>query len=299
MDIEKAFDTIWHDGLIYKIKTFGTPLYLIKLIRSFLTDRTFVLSLNETKSSERRIPAGVPQGSVLSPTLYSLYISDFKVSRACKVAFYADDSAIIAEGQQTKAITKRLKKGFEDSIKYYSKWKIKVNTGKTQAILFPYNKSPKRNPTTPISIGNAEIPFDDHVKYLGVILDKKLTYRKHLESAAEKATKCSRALYGLLCWRSALNPKNKLIIYKTIIRPILLYGCQVWNDSAKTNLKMLQVIQNKNLKIIFNLPMRFSTLELHTIHEQQLISDVIEQQNRTFIDKCRNSVYELIQELSN
>lgn len=181
MDIEKAFDSIWHKGLIYKLNKFNFPIYLIKIINSFLSDRSFKVILNDTLSIEKEIPAGVPQGAILSPTLYSIYIADFKPQADCDIAFYADDSAIIASGKSSNKIVNTLQKGLKSSIKYYTKWKIKVNVEKTQAILFPFNKSPKRSPTKRLTNGTNIIPFSNSAKYLGVTLDKKLLFKEHID----------------------------------------------------------------------------------------------------------------------
>lgn len=298
MDIEKAFDSIWHDGLIYKLKNYGFPLYIVKIIKSFLAERSFKVFINNTMSSVRNIPAGVPQGAVLSPTLYSLYVADFSPRRGTDIALYADDLALLAKGKVSNAIVGKLKKSLDSCIKYYNKWKIKINTDKTQAILFPFNRSPKRVPSIPLRDGNNIIKFDDTVKYLGVYLDKKLTYKKHIDHAVDKAMKCFRALYPILNKKSKLNANNKIIIYKTVIRPILLYGSFVWGKAAKTHIKKMQVVQNKALKIIFKLPRLYRTRDLHLNYSQQTIKDVIDTQNLLFSDRCRNSEYDLINHLS-
>lgn len=95
LDIEKAFDSIWHNGIIFKLNKFGFPIYLQKIIKSFLTERFFVVNLDDEFSSQRYIPAGVPQGSILSPTLYAIYTSDFKTQKNQSAAFYADDTVLI------------------------------------------------------------------------------------------------------------------------------------------------------------------------------------------------------------
>lgn len=159
LDIEKAFDSVWHDGLIYKLNNYGFPKYLLKLTKSFVTDRKFLVAINGTFSSQRNIPAGVPQGSVLSPLIYSLFISDFKKLKNCEMAYYADDTTIMAVAKQTKTIINRLHKGLQSCNRYFQKWKIQLNTAKTQAIIFPFNNSPKRKPQTPLIFDGEVIEF--------------------------------------------------------------------------------------------------------------------------------------------
>lgn len=114
------------------------------------------------------------------------------------MAFYADDTGLMAVAKQTQTIINRLHNGMNTCNKYFRKWKIQLNTSKTQAIIFPFNKSPKRKPTTSLLFDDDEIKFTDSATYLGFDLDKQLTFKPHIEKAAEKGTKCIRSLYPLL-----------------------------------------------------------------------------------------------------
>lgn len=191
-----------------------------------------------------------------------------------------------------------MENGLLHAEKYFSKWKIKTNEAKTQAIIFPFNKSPKRTPTLALSLGATEIPLRETVKYLGIELDKKLTFKHHILQTCEKAVRCGRALFPLLNRRSTLNRKNKILLYRMCIRPIMTYGCQVWSKRcAKTYLKKLQVIQNKNLKIIFNLPRRYSTNRLHRVYQQEMFAVVINNITQRFETRNRISNFALIRNL--
>ena len=191
-----------------------------------------------------------------------------------------------------------MKKALIHAEKYYNKWKIKINHLKTQATIFPFNKSPKRIPQITLCMQGTEIPILDSVKYLGVVFDKKLTFKKHVIQAGDKALKCGRALFPLLNRKSKLNWKNKLLLYNMCIRPIMTYGCQVWSTRcANTYLKKLQIIQNKNLKIIFNLPRRYSTALLHMNSKQDLFKTVISKITTRFEDRNRSSSFDLIRDL--
>lgn len=300
LDIEKAFDTIWHNGLIFKLNSFGFPIYLQRIIHSYLKNRSFTVYVDGEPSRERLIPAGLPQGSVLSPTLYSIYTSDVNVDRNQEAAFYADDSAFICRGKVSNAIIKRMQQSLITSQKFFNKWKIKVNDNKTQAIIFPYNKSPKRIPTQ-ILFGNGDIiPIKEDVKYLGIVLDKKLNFRQHVNYICDKAINCGRALYPILNRRSKLNLKNKLLLYNMCIRPILTYGCPVWfKKTTKTHIRKLQIIQNKNLKIIHSLPIRFPTDLLHSRFNYKKISTLATDLTLSFDEKCRLSNFVSIRNLLN
>lgn len=184
-----------------------------------------------------------------------------------------------------------MEKALCSASKYFSKWKIRINDEKSQAILFPFNKSPKRTPSRNFSAQGCIIPLSNTIKYLGVTIDKRLTFKPHLEDTTSKALRCGRALFPLLNRKSKLNVRNKLLLYNMCIRPILTYACQVWGSCAKTHKKKLQIIQNKNLKIIFNLPQRYPTSDLHRKSGQKMIEPFITDLTLTFENKCRSSNY--------
>lgn len=295
LDIEKAFDTVWHNGLIFKLIQANIPTYLTQMIQSFLSDRTFKVSINDANSSSKHVPAGVPQGSVLSPLLYTIFTSDFKCSGQLKVAYYADDTALITKAKLTSALIKRMENSLSLYNKYLLKWKIKINIDKTQAIIFPFNKSYKRNPSRELNFGNIQVPIKTSVVYLGVILDKKLNFAEHIKSTCEKAIAAGRSLHSMMGRSSALSYKNKNRLYKCVIRPIMTYAAPVWHKAARSHLKKLQIIQNKNLKIINHLHWRYPTQELHKETKYELFEAYVKRICEIFFDKIRQSTFPLIQ----
>lgn len=262
-----------------------------------MTDRKFLVAINGSNSSLRNIPAGVPQGSVLSPLLYSLFISDLKKPKNCKMA-YADDTGLMAVAKQTTTIIKMLHQGLKSCNRYFKKWKIQLNSAKTQAIIFPFNNSPKRKPNTQLIYDDEVIKFTKTVTYLGIELDEKRTFAPQAKKAAEKATKCIKSLYPLLSKKSKLSSKNKNIIFKSVIRPIMTYGCPVWYQAANTHIKKLQVIQNKSLKMINKLPWRFPTDLLHQTTRYPTIYSFMKSTAEKFKHGCSLSNYNLIRQLA-
>lgn len=297
LDIEKAFDTVWHEGLIYKLKNYNINSHIIKIIHSFITNRTFQVKINKDKSRKRNITAGVPQGSCLSPILYMIYISDIRASRNCDIALYADDMALIADSTKEQIVTKTLQEGIKAIEDYSLKWKIKINNNKSKGIFFPKNKKWKNQPSTKIKIGNTNIEWDKETTYLGITLDQNLTFGPHIDKIQKKTNKVIGSLYSLIGRKSTLSINGKNTIYKTIIRPVITYGAAIYKYMAKTHHIKLQRIQNKCLKIINKLPRRYSTLALH----QQSGFPTIEEYNTKLITKIasrsQNSDYDLIREI--
>lgn len=149
-----------------------------------------------------------------------------------------------------------------------------MNADKTEAIIFPSNKSIKRRSTLRLTHQNQQMELQNEVKYLGLTLGTKLNFKSHIEKTKPKATIYMRALYPMLNRKSKLSHKNKNITHKTIIRPVITYAAPEWTQAAKTNIQKLQVIQNKALKIINNHPFYYSTNRLHMETKSELITDI-------------------------
>lgn len=102
LDLEKAFDTVWHQGLICKLSEFNFPLYLIKITQSYLRDRTFIVTANGTQSNEQHIEAGVPQGFILGPLYILYYVNDIPSIEGTRRSLFADDTSLYAASWSTR-----------------------------------------------------------------------------------------------------------------------------------------------------------------------------------------------------
>lgn len=274
VDVEKAFDRVWLDGLVFKLISMNVPHYLVKIINSFLRERSFHVTVDGKKSGQRLIHYGVPQGAVLSPTLYNIYTSDFPELENCSTFLFADDTAITVSSRFCKFIEKNLKASYHRIKKYCCKWKISLNDSKTQCIFFTRRRT-KQIPTQPLQLGGVQIDWQNVVKYLGVQLDKRLTFRQHIQYAPIKTQKAIRILYSMLCRNSKMNTRNKRLVYKTCIRPVLLYAAPILNGIAATHIKHMQIVQNKCLRMITNSPPRTRTQQLHEDIEIEFVTDFI------------------------
>lgn len=280
------------------MKKFNYPLYLIKFISSYIDRRSFYVSINNTKSKNFHIPAGVPQGSVLSPTLFNIYTSDIELPlNGCELALFADDTAIYVSAKNPKIISQKLTDSANYLVNYCHKWKIKLNSAKTQAAYFTRRRSPRWLPQEMLNINGNTIEWNNEIKYLGIFLDKSLTFKRQTEFAAERALKYIKILYPLINRKSKLKDYNKILLYKTVFQSILLYGCSVWGECAACHITRLQIVQNKCLKIIMKKPRCFSTAELHSISRVPLIKHQIAKINKSFYAKLSSSQNVLIREL--
>jgi hypothetical protein len=297
LDIEKAYDSVWHNGLIHKMKIKLFPLYITKTTKSFLTDRSYSVSYNELDSPTFSINAGLPQGAALSPNLYNIFTSDPPSLENTEIAIFADDTALYTSHSNAQVIIQNLQEAINVLQNYYLEWKIKINPTKSQCIYFSKRRSVRYLPTTDLNICGSSIPWSDEVKYLGVLLDKKLLFRNHIQYSIEKTQKMFKIFYSILNRRSKMNVKNKIILYKVALRPILMYCCPIWSKCALTHRNKIQIIQNKFLKTILNLPWYFSTRELHELAKIETIDEFINKRTVQFINNCQFAENPLINDL--
>ena len=270
------------------------------MIKSFLKERSFNVSINNERSTNLPILVGVPQGAVLSPFLYNLFTSDIKNQFINDVHFaqYADDTAIYSTSADINVIMNNLQKTIDKLTLYFTKWGIKINPSKTQAIFFTRKRASRNLPNiNSLQMDGVSVKWLDTVKYLGMILDKRVTYKNHINYSIEKCNNITKLLYSLIHRKSKLNISNKRLIYLLIIRSVLLYASPVWFESAKTHIKKIQVTQNKYLKMIYAKPKLFSTRRLHLISDIPLVMDLITKIRNNFKNNLPLISNELINNL--
>ena len=262
LDVEKAFDRVWHNGLLFKMLKLNFPLPLIKTVRSFLSERTFSVFIKGQFSETKAIKYGVPQGAVLSPTLYNIFTYDIVRETTNNIALFADDTALYHSSENSADIVTHLQHTGRKVQQYMNKWKINLNKQKTQA-LFISNRYSRQLPSDNIKFLNENIKWETEAKYLGMVIDKRVTLKQHVEYVSNRAHNSLRQLYPLISRNSHLDVRNKLLIYKLAIRPIFTYGCPAFESMAKTHLQKLQVLQNKFLRIILNKTRYDRIIDLH------------------------------------
>jgi len=241
LDLEEAYDTVWIHGLLYKLISFKLPTYLLLTLKAFLEGRSFTVHLNDTSSSLKTTPSGLAQGSVLSTTHFALYISDMPHPPNTQLALYADDTAILTQSWRTDTIVHRLTHATSVLFRYFTTWKLQVNINKTEAFLFT-----RRLPVPPtrLHFQQTVIPWNSQIRYLGILLDPKLLFTKHLTSVTHKATGIFLQLFPLLARDSTLSIPNKITLYNRCIRSALTYAAPVWSNTS-----ILQLSSSANFAI--------------------------------------------------
>ena len=194
-NVQKAYGSVWHMGLLYKLITFNIPYSYIHLIYSHMTQRQFEVKYQGILSQSFTIKAGVPQGYVLAPTLYNIFTSDIRTARNASIAQLADDTAIYTSDEDINRTTETIQRHVNRLTTWFTKWRIKVNTDKTQAIIFT-RRRPRDIPQ--LTFDYRQLEHTEKTKYLGVILDIKLTFLGHIKYTRAKTASRLTQLYPIL-----------------------------------------------------------------------------------------------------
>lgn len=276
LDVAQAFDKVWHEGLDYKLKTM-LPKHYTDILKSYLSLRTFRVRLNNTYSDLKEINAGVPQGSVLGPVLYLLYTCDIPTFKNGTIATFADDTAIMAIGDNHSQSTQKVQSAVNRIVEWTDKWRIKLNESKSVHIDF----TNKREQYHPVRINNQVIPYSNTAKYLGLTLDAKLRWKAHVKKKKEELGIRYQKMNWLIGRRSPMSIKSKIMVYNQILKPVWTYGIQLWGCTKQANIKILQTFQNKVLRDIINAPWYIRNSDIHRDLNIDYVKDVI----KTFAER--------------
>jgi hypothetical protein len=208
---------VWHDGLLFKLKHFPpAPYYLI--LKSYLENRSFSVRINNSISISHLIEAGVPQGSDLSPLLYNVYTSDIPSTNNTILATYADDLAILASSSDANVASEYIQSHLNLITTWAINWRVKINETKSVQVNFTL----RRNEIPSLILNGTCIQIQSSTKYLGITLDKRLTWSHHTKSKRKQANIQLHLLCPILKFKISLA--NKMFIYKSLIRPVWSYG---------------------------------------------------------------------------
>ena len=219
---------VWHEGLAYKLKRSGVSGQLLSLIQSFLKDRKQRTVLNGQSSNWGDVLAAVPQGSILGPLLFLVYINDLTAGLKCNVILFADDTSLFTIVQDSATVANDMNHDLELIKQWANDWRMSFNPDpQKQAVELIFSK--KR-----IEIDHSVVLFNDILvkqvkehKHLGIVLDSKLSFSAHIKSAISK----TRKGIGLLKYLSKYLPKHTL--NELYVRPHLDYGDVTCHIPAK------------------------------------------------------------------
>ena len=258
IDLQKAFDTIDHEILINKLEFLGFPKNLILWFKSYLSIRKFKVNLNKTFSEPGKLLCEVPQGSILGPLLFLLYINDMPQAVKCELLLYADDICLIFQHNDIKEIEIQLNKNFSLISNWFVDNKLSIHFGedKTKSILFSSKRKVKK--ASPLNIQYKDIKIKQYAKvtYLGCILDETISGESMATHVINRVNSKLRLLYRQ---NKLLDIPLRRLLCNAMIQPFFDYACNAWYPNLNKNLKTrLKQAQNKCIRFCLKLGDRTS-----------------------------------------
>ena len=262
LDFQKAFDTVDHDILLDKLYMYGIRDTTLDWFSSYLSNRYQYVVYNDCKSECKKIQCGVPQGSVLGPLLFLIFINDLpSVSKLFMPILFADDTNLFCTGDDLDLLVDKINVEMTNVYAWVKANKLSLNVDKTNFMLF----TPKRwsRSVKDIIIDHCKINEVKETKFLGVVIDNTLKWSSHLEYIGGKIAK---GIGVIIKARKIFSTVTLLSLYNSLIMPYLSYCIHVWGKAYDTHLKHLMSLQNKVVRIIAGVP--------HRTHVESLYVDL-------------------------
>ena len=249
LDLSKAFDKVWKKGLLLKLLTSGIAGRMFNWIQNFLCHRTAKVKLHGNLSHKIKIREGVPQGGVISPTLFVIFINDITQGLPSHIsrALHADDFAMWNASESTQTATIRMQHALNTTSRWARDWCVKINSLKTVVTCFSLSNT---NENIKLTVHNQQIPQEDAPTYLGVKLDKRLTWNPHIKEMERRATKRLSLMKKLAGTKWGASSNILKQVYTGNIRPVMEYGSAAWASAAKSNTSRLAKVQNAGMRLI-------------------------------------------------
>ena len=244
-DISKAFDRVWHAGLLAKLKSAGLSESFVAWFSGYLSNREQRVVIPGATSSWASITAGVPQGSILGPLLFLIYINDIVKQVDSHIRLFADDTSLFIKVDGISSTAETLNSDINKISLWAKSWLVSFNPSKTESVIFSRKSSNTDHP--PLTM-NEEIisEFSSH-KHLGVILTKDCSWHSHIDSIKEKAWKRISVMRKL---KFQLDRSSLENIYLSFIRPILEFSDVIWDNCSYGQKQELEKIQHEAARIV-------------------------------------------------
>ena len=258
-DIHKAFDRVWHAGLIHKLEGYGIKHGLLRWFKNYLYDRYQRVLLNGQYSNWGKINAGVPQGSVLGPLLFLLYINDITlVTKHCNIRLFADDTCLYINVDDPEASAQMINDDLQAIADWADRWLVSFSPQKTESMLISNKKIKINHP--PLYFNGVQIKEVTEHKHVGVTLCNNLSWSSHLN---ETELKSNKRLDILKYVQFKLDRKSLETLYKMYVRSVIEYADVVWAGANKNELTRLDNIQKRAARIVTGATAKVGTDKLY------------------------------------
>jgi hypothetical protein len=253
-DIEKAFDKMWHDGLLLKLHKINLPYYLIRFIENFLSNREFFVQVGDAKTPKFMIYCGCPQGAVLSPTLFLIYINDVPIRNMRNseyTALFADDIVFyIFYKKLSKAFIKKIQNYLDSLENWANHWRLTFAPHKCNYTILTKIGTSDDKKNIAISMYDKEIKYDPSPRFLGIVIDENLKFESHVNTIRANAIGRLNVLKILTYSKWNIHLNTRLAVYKSLIRSLVDYCAFLYPIMSKSAQDKLQILQNDALRIV-------------------------------------------------
>ena len=246
LDIKGAFDKVWHKGLLAKLGSKGVSGKLLSWLQNYLSDRSIKVVLSGQASETAAINASVPQGSILGPLLFSVFIDDLVDACENDLYLFADDSNLSApiKSGDCNTVEASLNRDLQRMKAWADKWKITFEPSKCKTMVMSRKRTPSK---LNLFFGNYKLTENNTLEILGVTFDSKLVWSKHISTIA---TRAGQRLGALRKVANKLDIQGRATVYKAQVRSVMEYASLSWINATPSNLQQLDNIQKKALKVI-------------------------------------------------
>ena len=266
-DLEKAFDTVWHRALLAKLSiVFRIEGSILAWLSDYLRDRRQMVCVSGTFSDSLPVASGVPQGSILGPLLFILFVNDLPLA-VSGVSLFADDTALLRSDTNPVSLSADLQRGINSVHEWMMSWRLRPNIHKTEVMFIP---PLEQLPALTMPGASSPIDIVSSHKHLGVVLDSQLCWKDHTQLICKKA---SKTLGCLVSHCSHLSPDCIRLFYNSYILPLFLYASTAWSSGLSATVQAsLEIHHKKVLKILFRKPTRYPTLDLYSLAKTSPLS---------------------------
>lgn len=244
LDLSEAYDMTWTMGLLYKTSKLGIKGKLLLWLKNFLIGRMAQVRIDDSTSGLRTLAMGVPQGGVLSPTLFIIYLYDFPPPRrGINLSLFADDITFYVVADKTEDATVTLQVYIYDIEFWAEEWKMSFSIGKNASLTF--SRRTQYEDQVRLTITNDPIGTVESFKLLGVHFNRRLTWKTHIDCLSRAAARSGHIIYSLTYMKPSLGLNLLIRTYKALIRSLLDYGAPVLVAARKSHTRKIEVIQNR------------------------------------------------------
>ena len=247
VDFEKAFDMVWRNGLLIKLKKLGINGKMFSWIADFFTDRTIQVRVGSSLSNVYILENGTSQGSMISPAMFIGMIDDLPSSlHNTDTSLFADDSTLFKAGRNIKHLQRAVQIDLNALQEWCDAWGFKISAEKLVAILFTRSSD---KPAIQLEIDGKRVKVENSAKFLGVIFDQQMTWQQHIDYLVGKCNKRLNLMRAISGTRRGATHRSLITIYRTLIRSVIDYGAAAYDSASASQLQRIDSIQYSALRL--------------------------------------------------